>query len=50
MNDELLTRIAELESFVQRYIELGYAAGDLTLDELVSLHDEATRLLPELKR
>ena len=43
-------RIEALEAFVQRFIDLGYAAKGPDLDELVELHNQATRLLPHLRR
>lgn len=38
-------RIEALEAFVQKFIDIGYEFGDPT--QLIDLHDEAVRLLPE---
>ena len=41
-------RIEALETFVQRFIDLGYESSDHNaLTALIDLHDEAVALLPE---
>ena len=42
---DLLNRVAQLEAFVQRFIDLGYEFGDPT--QLIDLHDAAVGLLPD---
>ena len=43
----LLARVDELEAFAQRFIDLGYESKGVDVGDLVTLHFEATRLLPE---